>query len=77
MDGVLQLVLVAMTSRSDSLPGGVNHSVTARCSEGWPLVPIDDLGLREDLYDCLEFHTLWTQDFLDPISRGGGDAQLY
>jgi hypothetical protein len=56
VDGVLQLVLFAMTTRSDSLPGGVSHSVAVRCSGGWPLVPADNPGPREDLCDGLEFH---------------------
>jgi hypothetical protein len=77
VDGVLQLVLIAMTPRSDSLPGDVSHSIATRCSEGWPLVPADDLGPGEDLYGGLEFHPPWTRDFLNPVSGGSGDAQVY
>jgi hypothetical protein len=66
---VLQLVLVAKNPRSDSLPGGVSHSITVGCSEGWPLVPAEDLRLGEDHGDGLEFHPPWTRNFLDPISR--------
>jgi hypothetical protein len=76
VDGVLQFTLVAMAPRNDGLPGGISHSITDRCSEGWPLVPAEDPGSREDLYYCLEFHLPWMQDSLDPVSWGGGDAQV-
>jgi hypothetical protein len=66
-----------MDLRSDSLPGGVSHSVTVRRSEGWPLVPAEDTGPKEDLCDGLELHPPWTRDFLDLVSRGGGDAKEY
>jgi hypothetical protein len=56
IDGVLQLILVEMAPRSDGLPSGVSHNITDRCSEGSPLVPVEDLGPREDLCDGLEFH---------------------
>jgi hypothetical protein len=39
-------------------------------------VPVTDLGPRADLYDGLEFHPPWMQDSLDPVSWGGGDAQM-
>jgi hypothetical protein len=68
VDGVLQFILVAMAPRSDGLLGGISHSITDRCSKGWPLVPTEDPGSREDLYDCLEFHPPWT--------REGGDSQV-
>jgi hypothetical protein len=42
VDGVLQLNLVAMAPRSDGMPGGVSHIITDRCSEGWPLVRVED-----------------------------------
>jgi hypothetical protein len=77
VDGVLQPTLVAMDPRSDGLPGGVSHSVTMRRSESWPLMPTEDPGPKEDLGDGLELHPSWTRDFLDPISEGGGDAQVY
>jgi hypothetical protein len=76
MDGVLQFTLVAMAPRSDGLPGGISHSITDRCSEGWPLVPVEDPRSGEDLYNCLEFHPPWTRDSLDPVSWGGGHAQV-
>jgi hypothetical protein len=77
VNGVLLLVLVTTDPRSDSLPGGVSHNIAARCSEGWPLVPSGDPVPEEDLYDGLQFHPHWTGDFFDPVSRGGGDAQVY
>jgi hypothetical protein len=76
VDGVLQFTLVAMAPRSYGLPGGISHSITDRCSEGWPLVPIEDPGSQEDLCNCLDFHPLWKRDSLDPVSWGGGDAQV-
>jgi hypothetical protein len=76
VDGVLQLALVATTQRCDGLPGGISHNITGRCSKGWPLVPVEDPGSGEDLCNCLEFHPPWTWDSLDPISWGGGDAQM-
>jgi hypothetical protein len=74
VDGVLQFILVAIAPRSDGLPGSISHNITDRCSKGWPLVPVEDPGSRKDLYNCLEFHPPWTQDSLDPVSWGGGDA---
>jgi hypothetical protein len=56
VDGVLPFILVATAPRSDGLSGGISHSVIDRCSEGWPLVPAEDPGSREDLYNCFEFH---------------------
>jgi hypothetical protein len=76
VDGVLQFTLVAMAPRSDGLLGDSRHNITDRCSEGWPLVPAEDPGSGEDLCSYLEFHPSWTRDFLDPISWGGGDAQV-
>jgi hypothetical protein len=49
-----------MDLRRDGLLGGVNHSITARRSESWPLVPTEDLGPKEDLSDGLELHPPWT-----------------
>jgi hypothetical protein len=77
VDGVLQPALVATDPRSDGLLGSVSHDVIARCSESWPLVPAEDPGPEEDLTDGHEFHAPWTQDYPDPISRGGGDAKVY
>jgi hypothetical protein len=76
MDGVLRFTLVAASPRSDGPPGGISHNITDRCSEGWPLVPVEDPRSREDLCNYLEFHPLWTRDSLDPISWGEGDAQV-
>jgi hypothetical protein len=76
VDGVLQFILVVMTPRSDGLSGGICHSITDRCSEGWPLMPAEDPGSEEDLCNCLEFYLLWTRDSLDPVSWGRGDVQV-
>jgi hypothetical protein len=76
VDGVLQLILLATAPRSDGLTGSMSHNVTDRCSEGWPLVPVEDLVPREVLYSCLDFLPPWTRDSLDPVSWGGGDAQV-
>jgi hypothetical protein len=76
VDGVLQFTLVVMAPRSDGLPGDISHSITDRCPEGWPLVPVEDPRSREDLCKFLEFHPPWTRDSLDPASWGGGDAQV-
>jgi hypothetical protein len=73
---VLQLILVVMAPRSDGLLGDVCHNITDRCFEGWPLVLAEDPGLREDLCNYLEFYPPWMWDSLDPISCGGGDAQV-
>jgi hypothetical protein len=77
--GGLKLVLLLLRQeapRNDGLPGGVNHSIIDRCSEGWPLVPAEDPGPREDLCDDFEFHPPWTRGSIHPESRGGGDAQV-
>jgi hypothetical protein len=65
----MEFALVATALRSDGIPGD-------RCSEGWPLVPVEDPGSGEDLCNYLEFHPLCTRYTLDPISWGGGDAQV-
>jgi hypothetical protein len=76
VDGVLKLILVSMAPISDGLTGSVSHSFTDRCSEGWPLVPAEDPGPGEDLCNSFECQPPWTRDSLDPVSRGGGDAQV-
>jgi hypothetical protein len=76
VDRVLQLILISMAPRSDGLPGGISHSITDRCSEGCPLVPVEDPRPGEDICNCLEFHPPWTQDSLDLVSWGRGDAQV-
>jgi hypothetical protein len=65
-----------MAPRSDGMSSGVSHSIIDRCSEDWPLVPVEDPGPGEDLCDGLEFHPPWMRDSLDPVSCGGGDAQV-
>jgi hypothetical protein len=65
-----------MDPRSGGLQGYVSHSVTVRCSKGWPLVPVENPGPEEDLCDGLELHSPWMWDFLDLVSGGGGDAQV-
>jgi hypothetical protein len=40
------------------------------------LIDALDPGAREDLCNCHEFHPPWTRDSLDPVSWGGGDAQV-
>jgi hypothetical protein len=72
-----QLTLVTTDPGSDGLPSGVSHSVAARCSKSWLLVPSGDSGPEEDLYDGLELHPPWMRDFLDPVPGGGGDAQVF
>jgi hypothetical protein len=65
-----------MAPRSDGLPSGISHSITDRCSEGRPLVSVEDPRSIEDLCDYLEFHPSWIWDSLDSVSWGGGDAQV-
>jgi hypothetical protein len=76
VDGVLQFILVATALRSEGLPGVICHSITDRCSEGWPLVPVEDPRSGENLYNSLEFYLPWTRDSLDLVSWGRGDAQV-
>jgi hypothetical protein len=75
VNGVLQFILATMAPRSDGLPGGISHSIIDRCFEGWPLMPTEDPG-SGDLCNSLEFHLPWTWDSLDPVSWGGGAAQV-
>jgi hypothetical protein len=65
-----------MAPRSDGLPGGISHNITDRCSEGRPLVSVEDPRSGEDLYNCLKFYLPWTRYSLDFVSWGGGDAQV-
>jgi hypothetical protein len=53
VDGVLQFILIVTATRSDGLPGGISHNIIDRCSEGWPLVPVEDHGSGEDLLTTL------------------------
>jgi hypothetical protein len=73
----LQLALVATAPRSDDLPVGISHSITARCSEGLPLVPVGHLGPIEDLRDGPVLHPPWTWDSLDLVLGSGDDAQVH
>jgi hypothetical protein len=72
-----QPTLVTTDPGSDGLPGGVSHSVAVRCSKSWLLVPSEDFGPEEDLYNGLELHPPWMRDFLDHVPGGGGDAQVF
>jgi hypothetical protein len=47
-----------------------------RGPESWSLVSAEDSGSKENLCDGFELHPPWTQDFLDPVPRSGGDAQV-
>jgi hypothetical protein len=77
VDGVLQLMLVAIDPRCDGLPGGISNSIAARGPESWSLVSAEDSGSKENLFDGFELHPPWMRDFLDPVPRSGGDAQLF
>jgi hypothetical protein len=76
VDGVPQPTLIAMDPRRDGLPGSISNSVAVRGPESWSLVSAEDFESEEDLCDDFELHLSWTRDFLDPIPRGGGDAQV-
>jgi hypothetical protein len=76
VDGVLQPALVATDPRSDGLPGGVSHSVSMRRSESWLRETAEDPGPK-DLCDGPELDPPLMWDFLDHVSRGCGDAQVY
>jgi hypothetical protein len=76
LDGVLHPTLVTTDPRCDGLPGGISNSVAARGPESWSLVSAEDSRSRENLYYGFELHPPWMWDFLDPVPRGGGDAQL-
>jgi hypothetical protein len=62
-----QPTLVTTDPGSDGLPGGISHSVAVRCSKSWLLVPSEDSGPEEDIYDGLELHPPWMRDFLDHV----------
>jgi hypothetical protein len=76
VDRVLQPTLVATDPRCDGLPGGIGNSITVRGPESWSLVSAEDSGSKENLCDGFELHPPWTRDFLDPVPRSGGDAQV-
>jgi hypothetical protein len=48
-----------------------------RGPESWSLVSAEDSRSEEDLCNSFELHPPWMQDFLDPIPRGGCDAQVF
>jgi hypothetical protein len=76
VDRVLQPALVTMDPRCDGLPGGISNIIAVRSPESWSLVSAEDSGSEENLCDVLELHPLWMRDFLDPVPRSGGDAQV-
>jgi hypothetical protein len=76
-DGVLQLTLVATDPRCDGLLGGISNSIAVRGLESWSLVSVEDSGSKENFCEGFELHPPWTRDFLDPIPRSGGDAQVF
>jgi hypothetical protein len=41
------------------------------------LVPAEDPGPEEDLCNGLELHLPYSWDFLDPVPRDNGDAQVF
>jgi hypothetical protein len=73
VDGVLQPTLVATDPRCNGLLGGIGNSIAMRGPESWSLVSAEDSGSEENLYDDFALHPPWTQDFLDPVPRSGGD----
>jgi hypothetical protein len=48
-----------------------------RSFESWPLVTAEDSGPKKDLCVGFELQPSWTQDFLDHVHVGGGDAQVF
>jgi hypothetical protein len=48
-----------------------------RGPESWSLVSAEDSRSEEDLGNGFELQPLWTRDFLDPVPRSGGDAQVF
>jgi hypothetical protein len=76
VERVLQPTLVAMDPRCDGLPGGISNSIAARGPESWSPVSAEDSRSKEDFCDGFELQQSWTWDFLDPVPRGGGDAQV-
>jgi hypothetical protein len=57
VDRVLQPTLIATDLRCDGLPDGIGNSITARSSEGWSLVSVEDPGSEENLCDGLELYS--------------------
>jgi hypothetical protein len=77
VDGVLQLMVVAMDPWCDGLPGGIGNHIAMRGPKSWSLVLAKDSGSEGNLYDGFEFHPPWMWDFLDPVPGSGGDAQVF
>jgi hypothetical protein len=68
---------VATALRGDGIPGNVSHSIAARCSKDWPLVPADHPGPGEDLCYGWVLNPPWAWDSLDLVLRCSGDPQVY
>jgi hypothetical protein len=66
-----------MDPRCDGLPDGIGTNIVVRGPESWSLVSTEDYGSDENLCDSFELHPPWTWDFLDPVPRSGGDAQVF
>jgi hypothetical protein len=77
IDKVLQLVLVVAAPRGDGLLGSINHNITNRCLEGWPLVPTDNPGSGEDLRYGAVVNSPRARESLDPVLGCGGDSHVY
>jgi hypothetical protein len=77
VDKVLQPALVVVDPRCDGLSGGITNSIPVRGPKSMSLVSAEDSRSEEDFYDGFELHPPWARDFLDPIPRGGGDAQVF
>jgi hypothetical protein len=77
VDRVLQPTLVAMDPRCDGLPGGIGNNIAVRGPESRSLVSTEDSGSEENFYDDFELHPPWTWDFLGPVPRSSGDAQVF
>jgi hypothetical protein len=76
VDRVLQPTLVATDPRCDGLLGGIGNTIAMRGPESWSLVLAEDSRSKENHCDGFELHPPWTRDFLDPVPRSGGDAQV-
>jgi hypothetical protein len=77
MHRVIHLVLVVTAPRGDGLLGSISHSIIARCLEGWPLVPADHPGPREDLcYGPILIPAL-VRDSFDLVLGYSSDTQVH
>jgi hypothetical protein len=77
VDGVLQPTLVAVDPRGDGRPGSSGNNIAVRGPESWSLMSAEDSRSEENLYDGFELHPPWTRDFLVPVPRSGGNAQVF